>query len=157
MTAQATIESSPETLSQEGAGASVKKNATLEPSVNDQQQSPPEWKPDGTFSQVNDAYLVRKKALRETIQMIKEIDQRRQNSVFKSRVERFKEDKSRTQNSMEKPPKPMIVLSADFQNDEISKSINKYPKANLSIVHENEEVNKGASRNNLPDLEKYNK
>lgn len=53
----------------------------------------------------------------------------------------------------------MIVLSADFQNDEISKSINKYPKANLSIVHENEEVSGGTSHihingRNLPDLEK---
>jgi hypothetical protein len=36
-----------------------------------------EWKPDGTYSQVHDAFLVKKKALKDTIDLIKEMDARR--------------------------------------------------------------------------------
>ena len=50
-----------------------------------------QWKPDGTYSQVHDTFIVKKKALKDTIDLIKEMDARRQNSVFKSRVDRFQE------------------------------------------------------------------
>ena len=36
-----------------------------------------EWKPDGTYSQVHDAFIVKKKALKDTIDLIKEMDARR--------------------------------------------------------------------------------
>jgi hypothetical protein len=37
----------------------------------------------------NEAYLIRKKALRETIQMLQELEAKRENSVFLSKVGRF--------------------------------------------------------------------
>jgi len=36
-----------------------------------------QWKPDGTYSQVHDTFIVKKKALKDTIDLIKEMDARR--------------------------------------------------------------------------------
>ena len=73
-----------------------------------------QWKPDGTYSQVHDTFIVKKKALKDTIDLIKEMDARRQNSVFKSRVERFQEPAKSLQ-GREREVQPMVVLKSEIQ------------------------------------------
>jgi hypothetical protein len=88
---------------------------------------------------VHDAFLVKKKALKETIDLIKEMDARRLNSVFKSRVDRFKEGLTAS-NSNEKDQRPIVVVQSG-QADSIDKSEYSYSKKvhqSLSVVHENE-------------------
>ena len=62
---------------------------------------------------MHDAFLVKKKALKETIELIKEMDARRLNSVFKSRVDRFKEGLLLTaSNSKDRDQRPMVVVQS---------------------------------------------
>jgi len=88
---------------------------------------------------VHDAFLVKKKALKETIDLIKEMDARRLNSVFKSRVDRFKEGLT-TSNSKERDQRPLVVVQSG-QADSNEKSeisyLKKVPQS-LSVVLENE-------------------
>lgn len=88
---------------------------------------------------MHDAFLVKKKALKETIDLIKEMDARRLNSVFKSRVGRFKEGLT-TNSSLERDQRPMVVVQSG-QAESIEKSEHSYLKKvpqSLSVVLENE-------------------
>lgn len=75
---------------------------------------------------MHDAFLVKKKALKETIDLIKEMDARRLNSVFKSRVDRFKEALT-TSNAKERDMRPLVVVQTG-QPDSIDKSEQSYIK-----------------------------
>ena len=88
---------------------------------------------------MHDAFLVKKKALKETIDLIKEMDARRLNSVFKSRVDRFKEGLT-TSNSKERDQRPLVVVQSGQadSNDKSEISYLKKGAQSLSVVHENE-------------------
>lgn len=46
-------------------------------------------KADGTFSYQDDDFMKRKRALRETIDMIKDIENKKESAIFRSKVDRF--------------------------------------------------------------------